>query len=488
MNYKIILKVLGYLLIIIALGMVPSLFISLFNKQSDLVPFIISVLITGITGFTLSKMRISKTNIKAKEGLAIVTLGWLFASVFGALPFYISGSIPIYIDALFETVSGFTTTGATIINEIEVLPMGILFWRSFTHWIGGMGILVVAVAVLPMMGAGGFHVFKAESPGPIADKIVPRIKDTAKILYITYLIITLVEFILLMLGGMSPFESAVHTFGTLGTGGFSTRNSSVGAFNNSYIIIVISIFMIMSGTNFSLYYDCYKGKWKEVIKNSELRFYLGIISLCVLAITIDMYIHLYNDWFEAFKHSLFQVSSLMTTTGYTTFDYEKWTTFSKSILFMLMFVGGCAGSTGGSIKVVRILALIKLIKRELIKILHPRSIVSVKFDGKPVAENTLLNISSFFMLYMLIFIFGSVAISFEGISFLGASSAVAATLGNIGPGFDFVGPTNTYSEFSALSKLLLSFFMLLGRLELFTVIALLTPKFWNTELYKISIF
>lgn len=482
MNYKIILKVLGYILIIIALGMVPPIMISLSNTQSDLFPFIISALITGITGFILTKIKITKTKIKAKEGLAIVTLGWLFASIFGALPFYISGSVPSYIDALFETVSGFTTTGATIINDIEVLPMGILFWRSFTHWIGGMGILVVAVAVLPMMGAGGFHVFKAESPGPIADKIVPRIKDTAKILYVTYLIITLVEFILLMIGGMSPFESIIHTFGTLGTGGFSTRNGSVGAFNSSYIFIVISIFMIMSGTNFSLYYDCYKGKWRDVLKNSELRFYIGIIVVSVTAITIDMHIHLYHDLFESFKHSLFQVSSLMTTTGYTTFDYEQWTAFSKSILFMLMFVGGCAGSTGGSIKVVRILALIKLIKRELIKILHPRAIVSVKFDGKPVSEDTLLNISSFFMLYMLIFIFGSIIISFEGISFIGASSAVAATLGNIGPGFDFVGPTHTYSDFSAPSKLLLSFFMLLGRLELFTVIALLTPKFWNTEL------
>ena len=482
MNYKIILKVLGYILIIIALGMVPPILISLFNTQSDLLPFIISALITGITGSILSKIEINKTKIKAKEGLAIVTLGWIFASIFGALPFYISGSVPSYIDALFETVSGFTTTGATIINDIEVLPMGILFWRSFTHWIGGMGILVVAVAVLPMMGAGGFHVFKAESPGPIADKIVPRIKDTAKILYATYLIITLFEFVLLMIGGMSPFESIIHTFGTLGTGGFSTRNGSVGAFNSSYIFIVISIFMIMSGTNFSLYYDCYKGKWKEVLKNSELRFYLGIIVVSVTAITIDMNIHLYHNLFESFKHSLFQVSSLMTTTGYTTFDYEQWTAFSKSILFMLMFVGGCAGSTGGSIKVVRILALIKLIKRELIKILHPRAIVSVKFDGKPVSEDTLLNISSFFMLYMLIFIFGSIAISFEGISFLSASSAVAATLGNIGPGFDFVGPTHTYSDFSTPSKLLLSFFMLLGRLELFTVITLLTPKFWTTEL------
>jgi trk system potassium uptake protein TrkH len=477
-----IFKISGYLLLIIALGMVTPLLISVTHHQSDTIPFLISIAITALIGFAMTRIPLKNKIIKVKESLAIVTFGWLFASLLGALPFYISGYIPNYVDAFFETVSGFTTTGATIISDIEVLPMGILFWRSFTHWIGGMGILVVAVAILPIMGTGGFHVFKAESPGPVADKIAPRIMETAKILYITYIIISLAEFLLLMLGGMSVFESAVHTFGTLGTGGFSTRNSSIGAFNSPYIFNVISIFMIMAGANFSLYYSLFKGKWRDVIKNTELKFYLGIIAVSVLAITIDNNFHIYHNWFESFTHSLFQASSIMTTTGYTTFDYEKWSAFSKSILFMLMFVGGCAGSTGGSIKVVRIIALVKLIKRELTKILHPRAIVSVKFGDEPVSEDTLLNISSFFMLYMLIFILGSVAISLEGIGFLGATSAVAATLGNIGPGFGFVGPTHTYSEFSVLSKLLLSFFMLLGRLELFTVIALLSPKFWKREM------
>ncbi|SHH43829.1 TrkH family potassium uptake protein [Clostridium grantii] len=479
MNYKFIFKVLGYLLLIIGVSMLPPFIISIVSKQTDMVAFGVSIALTCLIGFAFTRISVTKIRIKVKEGLAIVTLGWIFASIFGALPFYLSGSIPSFVDAFFETVSGFTTTGATIIDDIEVLPMGILFWRSFTHWIGGMGILVVAVAVLPMMGAGGFYVFKAESPGPIADKIVPKIKDTAKILYTSYIIISLVEFILLMLGGMTPFESAVHTFGTLGTGGFSTRNGSIGAFNSSYITIVISIFMVMSGTNFSLYYDVFKGKWRDVIKNSELRLYLSIIGICVLFITIDMNIHLYGDLFTSFKHSFFQVSSIITTTGYTTFDYEQWTTFSKAILFMLMFVGGSAGSTGGSIKVIRILALIKLIKREIVKILHPRAIVSIKIDDKPISDDNLLNISGFFVLYMLIFIFGSILISLEGIGLMGSTSAVAATLGNIGPGFEFVGPTHTYSQFSSFSKLLLSFFMLLGRLELFTVIALLSPKFWK---------
>lgn len=482
MNYKMMFKVLGYILLIIALTMIPPLVIALISAEGDTFAFLVSIVITSITGFSLTRIHIKKNIIKIKEGLAIVTLSWLFASFFGALPFYISGSIPSFVDAIFETVSGFTTTGATIIRDIEVLPKGILFWRSFSHWIGGMGILVVAVAVLPMIGSGGFHIFKAESPGPIADKIVPRIKDTAKILYVTYIIITVAEFILLMFGGMTPFEAIVHTFGTLGTGGFSTRNGSIGAFNNSYIFIVISVFMIMSGTNFSLYYDLFKGKWRDVLKNSELRLYLGIIGVSVLAITIDTNLSLYHNWFEAFKHSLFQTSSIITTTGYTTANYEQWSTFSQGILFILMFVGGSAGSTGGSIKVMRILVLMKLLKRELTKILHPRAILSVRVGGQPVSNDTLLNISSFFMLYMLIFAFGSIIISLEGIGFMGATSAVAATLGNIGPGFDFVGPTQTYADFSNFSKLLLSFFMLLGRLELFTVIALLTPKFWKTEL------
>lgn len=482
MNYKMMFKVLGYILLIIALTMVPPMIIALVTGGSDFVAFLVSIVITAVVGFSLTRIHIKKNVIKIKEGLAIVTLGWLVASVFGALPFYLSGAIPSFVDALFETVSGFTTTGATIIKDIEVLPMGILFWRSFSHWIGGMGILVVAVAVLPMIGSGGFHIFKAESPGPVTDKIVPRIKDTAKILYVTYIIITLTEFILLMFGGMTAFEAIVHTFGTLGTGGFSTRNGSIGAFNNSYIFIVISVFMIMSGTNFSLYYDLFKGKWRDVLKNSELRLYLGIISVSVIAITIDTNLSLYHNWFEAFKHSLFQTSSIITTTGYTTADYEQWSTFSQSILFALMFVGGSAGSTGGSIKVMRILILIRLLKRELIKILHPRAVLSVRVGGHPIADETLINISSFFMLYMLIFALGTIVISLEGIGILGASSAVAATLGNIGPGFGFVGPTQTYADFSAFSKILLSFFMLLGRLELFTVIALLTPKFWKTEL------
>jgi len=466
-----------------ALGMSPSLLISIYSKQNDTAAFAFSIFITCFVGYIMSKTKINKKKmIKAKEGLTIVAFGWILFSFFGALPFVISGSIPSFVDAFFETVSGITTTGATIITDIEVLPKGILFWRSFTHWIGGMGILVFTVAILPAMGVGSFQIFKAESPGPISDKIVPRIKDTARILYITYMAMTVLQIGLLWIGGMSLFESVLHTFGTVGTGGFSTRNASLGAFHSTYIHVVISIFMIMAGANFSLYYELYKGKWRDVLKNEELRLYLGIIVVSVILIAINMDISLYNNFGKSLEHSLFQVSSIISTTGYSTVNFDEWTTFSKGILFLLMFVGGCAGSTGGSIKSVRILVLLKLIKREITKIFHPRAVIAVKIGQRPVSTDILASIASFFALYIIIFSLGTIVISLEGIGLVSAASAVAATLGNVGPGFDFVGPTRTYSEFSAASKLLLSWFMLLGRLEIFTIFILFSPKFWKNEI------
>lgn len=481
MNHKMVIKVLGKLLLMESLGMILPLLISVYYAEADTGSFLVSITITGIVGLAMSNLPVEKMRIKVKDGLAIVTMGWVLASLFGSLPFMLSGSIPSFVDAFFETMSGFTTTGATILNDIEVLPHGILFWRSFTHWIGGMGILVVAIAMFPVMGAGGFHVFKAESPGPVSDKISPRIKDTAKILYVTYTAISLLEFVLLMLGGMSPYESAIHTFGTLGTGGFSSRNGSIGAFDSAYLRMVITVFMIMAGANFTLYYGLFKGRWREVIRNSELRLYLGIIAFCVVLITIDINMNLYHNLWQAFQDAFFQVTTIITTTGYTTVNFDGWSTFSKGILFMLMFVGGSAGSTGGSIKVIRILTLLKMAKRETVKIFHPRAVVAVKVDGKPVKSDILLRIASFFALYMFIFSVGTMIISLEGVGIVSASSAVAATLGNIGPGFALVGPAYTYSHFSVGSKLLLSLFMLLGRLELFTVMALFTPGFWRSE-------
>ncbi|OEF97740.1 potassium transporter KefA [Vulcanibacillus modesticaldus] len=481
MNYSIVIKVIGILLIIEAAFMIPAQIIAIFYHQSDSTAFFISIFIIAITGFLMANIKTNDNKIKTKEGLAIVALGWLFSSVFGALPFVISGSIPSYVDAFFETVSGFTTTGATILNDIEALPRGILFWRSFTHWMGGMGILVFTVALLPTIGVGGFQIFKAESPGPIADKIVPHIKDTAKILYITYISFTIIEIILLVLGGMSLYDAALHTFGTVGTGGFSNRNASIGAFDSTYIHLVITIFMILSGANFSLYFAIYKGKWRYVVKNEELRFYLLIILAATVLIGTNIFLTTYDGDLRAFRDALFQVSSIITTTGYTTADFDQWPTFSKSILFVLMFIGGSAGSTGGGMKNIRILVLLKLVKREIAKIFHPRAIIPIKIQNKSLARDINASISSFFVLYLFLFIIGTILISLENIDLESAASAVAATLGNVGPGFGFVGPTRTYSDFSNFSKIILSMLMLFGRLELFTIIALITPKNWRNE-------
>lgn len=477
MNYSVVAKVVGFLLLVEAVLMIPPLLISIFYQQADTNAFLISILIIAGIGFLLSRVKTNNKNIKIREGLAIVSFGWLFAAALGALPYVISGSIPSYIDAFFETVSGLTTTGATIITDIEVLPRGILFWRSFTHWIGGMGILVFTLALLPTIGVGGFQIFKAESPGPVSDKIVPRLKDTAKILYITYISITLLEMILLVFGGMSWYESALHTFGTVGTGGFSSRNASIEAFDSTYIHIVIAIFMILSGANFSLYFALYKGKWRDFFKNEELRLYLFIILSATILIGTNLYFTAYDgSGGKSFRDALFQVGSIITTTGYATADYDQWPTFSKSILLMLMFVGGSAGSTGGGIKVVRILVLLKLIKREILKIFHPRAVLPIKLQNKALTGDVTASIFSFFALYFLLFVVGTILLSLEDIGLESAASAVAVTLGNVGPGFGFVGPTQTYSQFSDFSKGLLSALMLLGRLELFTIIALIAPK------------
>ena len=480
MNYGIVIKVLGKILKIEALLMVPSLLVSLYYNQNDKLPFLISICIIGIIGFIMSKKSNCKKTIKAKEGLAIVTIGWFLCSLLGALPFVLSGSIPSWVDAFFETVSGLTTTGATIINNVEILPRGILFWRSFTHWIGGMGILVFTVAFSHTIGAGGFQIFKAESPGPMTDKIVPRIKDTAKILYITYFAMTILEIVLLVIGGMPLYDSTVHTFGTVGTGGYSIKNSSIGAYNSTYIHMVIAIFMMLSGVNFSLYYALFKGKWREVLKDGELRLYLGIIFVSSVLIALNINSTLYHNIGLAFRDAFFQVSSIITTTGYATANFDQWAPFSKSILLLLMFVGGCAGSTGGGIKNIRILVLLKLIKREFAKIFHPRAVIPIKYGEKVISNETVASITSFFALYIIIFILGTILISLEGIDLESAASAVASALGNVGPGFGFVGPTRTFSEFSALSKMLLSGLMLLGRLEIFTIMALFAPITWRT--------
>lgn len=482
MNYGIVIKIIGNLLLFEAAALLLPLGVAFYYHEASYLDFIYTIIILVVLGGMMSKIPNPSEKIGSKEGLTIVASGWILVSLFGALPFVFDGSIPSMVDAFFETVSGLTTTGATILDNIEELPRSILFWRSFTHWIGGMGILVLTLAVLPAMGVGGFQIFKAESPGPVADKLVPKMRNTATILYTAYFGITILQIVLLLFGKLSLYEAAVHTFGTVGTGGLSIYQNSIGAYSSSYVVMVIAIFMIASGVNFSLYYGLYKGNWKGILQDSELKLYLFIIALSVLLITINLNGKLYESLFETFKHALFQVASIITTTGYVTVDYEKWTTFSQGILLFLMFVGGCGGSTAGSIKVIRILILIKLIIREVSKILHPRAVVPIRVNGKMLSPDVIAGVTSFFFLYLVIFVTGTLLISLEGIDLISSISSVACTLGNIGPGFGFVGPTTTFSAFSAPSKLLFSLLMLLGRLELYTIFILMMPAFWQERI------
>lgn len=481
MNFGILRKVLGSILIIEALLLLPSLLISLHLRESSVQAFLITILLTLLVGiFLFFANRNSKGTIKAKEGLAIVTIGWVAVSVFGALPFYLSGSVPTYVDALFETISGFTTTGASVISDVESLTQGILFWRSFTHWIGGMGILVFTLALLPALGIGGLQIFKAESPGPVAGKIVPRLKDTARVLYITYFTLTFLEMVFLMLGGMSLFEATVHSFATLGTGGFGIKNDSIGGYS-SYIHGVITVFMILSGVSFALYFMVLKKRFRDILRDGELRLYLTLIFAAVVLICLNLIFATEGGVLISIRDAFFQVASIMTTTGFSTVDFGEWPAFSQMILVILMFVGGSAGSTAGGMKVIRILVVLKLIRREVSKIYHPRAMMPIKVGGKTLPNEMVAGINSFLALHLMIFLVSSILISLEGIDIISSVTSVAATLNNIGPGLGLVGPTSNYMAFSPWSKLLFSFLMLLGRLELYTIIALVVPKNWTRE-------
>ncbi|WP_315117317.1 TrkH family potassium uptake protein [uncultured Clostridium sp.] len=479
MNSGMVLKNLGILLICEALIMVPSLFVSIINRGYDIKAFVITIVILLIVGFLAAAVKPKNKNIYARDGFAIVAIGWILISFFGSLPFVISGVTPSFIDGFFEASSGFTTTGASILREIEGLPKGILFWRSFTHWAGGMGVLVMTLAILPSVGKGSLQIMKAESPGPTPGKIVPRLGHTAKILYKIYFCITIIQVVLLILAGMPLYDSLVHTFGTVGTGGFSIKNLSIGAYNNIYIEIIITIFMLACGVNFSLYYQVLKGNVKAIFKDEEFRLYMGIVATSIVLITINIHGNIFKNLGQALRHSSFQVASVITTTGYATTDFNQWPSFSKIILVLLMFVGGSAGSTGGGIKNIRILLLFKAMKREILKIIHPRAVYTVKFGGKSIEEETLTEILAFFFMYIFIFIIALLIISLEGKDLLTSFTSVAATLGNIGPGLGMVGPMGNFSQFSNLSKIVLSLCMIIGRLEIYPMLLLIFPTFWK---------
>lgn len=483
MNLKLIRKVLGILLICEAALMLPSLVVSIIYRGPDIIAFITSSFITFAIGVALSITKVESTKMYSRDGFSIVALGWIVMSLCGALPFYISNAIPSFIDCFFESSSGFTTTGASILTQIEGLPHGILFWRSFTHWVGGMGVIVLTLAILPSVGAGSFQMMKAESPGPSPGKLVPRVRETAKILYTIYLVFTFLEVVLLKLSGMPLYDAFIHTFGTVGTGGFSNMNASVGAYNNVYVEIIITVFMFLSGTNFALYFLFFKGNFKAIFKDEELRFYMLVVFSSIALVTWNLHGHVFKSIFESLRYSSFQVVSIISTTGYATTDFDVWPLFSKVILLMLMFVGGCAGSTGGAMKNIRILMLFRIMKRELHQVIHPNAVYVVRYNGKAINERTVSEVLGFFFMYVIVFVAAIVLISFENMDWITTISSVAATIGNIGPGFSVVGAVGNYSSFSDLSKLVLSMCMIIGRLEIYPVLLLAIPSFWK----KVSI-
>lgn len=482
MNFGIVIRVLGILLIIESILMLPSLIISIYTNGTDTNGFLMAIFISLVLGLILSRFKSDSKQVSARDGLAIVGLGWFMFSLIGAIPIYKAEITVDFIDGFFESVSGFTATGASLLADVESLPMGIVFWRSFSHWIGGMGILVFTISLLPALGIGGFQIYKAESPGPIAGKIAPRIRDTAKILYVTYFSLTVLNVVFLLLGGMTLFDSILYAFSTVGTGGFATKNNSIAFYDSTYIHVVLSMFMILSGINFSLYYSIYNRKWTKLYEDEEVKLYLGLILVSTIAVCVNLLMTQYRDLGLAIRDSFFQVTSIISTTGYTTVDFETWPSFSQGILIILMFIGGSAGSTAGGIKIARVLIMFKLIKRGIVKIFHPRAIISVKSSGKAVTDETISGIYSFISLYLLIFIIATLLISLEGISLGTSASTVLATLGNIGIGRGFAGFTSEFAGFHQLTKLLLSLLMILGRLELFTIIALFAPKNWRGEI------
>ncbi|MGL4335751.1 MAG: TrkH family potassium uptake protein [Turicibacter sp.] len=480
MNLKIVLRSLGILLICESLSMLPSLFVSGIYRDGDTISFLITIGIILSIGIPLQFIKKTDKKIKARDGFAIVAFGWILISIFGALPFYLSGTIPSFVDAFFESASGFTTTGASILNQIEGLPHGILFWRSFTHWVGGMGILVLTIALLPSMGSGSMQVMKAESPGPVVGKIVPRLQKSAKILYFIYFAITIAEVILLYFAGMSLFDAFIHALGTVGTGGFSNMNASVAAYDSVAIDVIITIFMIMSGINFSLYYFFIKGNLKTFWQNEEFKLYMGLLLGAIAFITVDLTVRGYYDSLgESLRYSSFQVASVMTTTGYATADFDQWSMITKIILLLLMFVGGCAGSTGGGIKNIRFLIFFKSMKNSFRRIIHPHGVYPVHIDGKLVEEKTVLDVMTYFFIYMVVFAIGVMIVSFDGFDIGSTVTSVLATLSNIGPGIGIVGPTGNYSAFSDISKIALSMLMIIGRIEIYPILLLLVPTFWR---------
>ena len=477
MNRRMVLYTVGTVIKIEAVLMLLPTVCALIYKESCVKALLISVAASLAAGFALTLIsRPGNKVIYSREGFITVALAWLALSFFGALPFYISGEIPRFIDAFFETVSGFTTTGASILPNVEAMSKGLLFWRSFTHWVGGMGVLVFIMAIIPALSDRNIHLLRAEVPGPIVGKLVPRMRQTTRILYIIYIALTLVEIFLLLIGDMPLFEALVHAFGTAGTGGFGAKADSIASYS-PYLQWVITVFMLLFGINFNVFYLIILGKFRSAFKSTELWAYLGIVAVSTAAITVNI-LPMTESLSVSLRDAAFQVSSIITTTGYATADFDKWPELSKTILLALMFIGACAGSTGGGIKVSRIVILAKSVKREIKKLLHPRSVSVLRFEGKKLEEQTVSSVSSYLAVYIFFFAGILLLLSFENQSLETNFSAAAACFNNIGPGFAAVGPTQNFDIYSPFSKLILSLAMLFGRLEIYPLFIAFSPSTW----------
>lgn len=479
MNYSIVLYILGCVLKFESAFLVLPALVGLIYREHASVSYLAVAVLCLILGVLLTHKKPRSTNLYTREGFVAVALSWIIMSIFGAIPFVLTGDIPFYVDALFETISGFTTTGSSILTDVESISKASLFWRSFSHWIGGMGVFVFIMAILPMMGGSTMNLMKAESPEPSVSKLVPHVKDTAKILYGIYIAITICEATILRALGMPLFDSLTTTFGTVGTGGFGIRNDSIAGYSPA-IQITITVFMILSGINYTAYFYILTGKIKELFKIEEVRWYLAIIFGSVAVITWNVR-SLYPTFSETLRHAFFQVGSIITTTGYATTDFDLWPALSKTLLVTLMFIGACAGSTSGGIKVSRILILLKTIRKELSLIIHPRQVKKIRMDGHPVDHETLRSANVFLVVYFVLLLTSMLLISVDEFDFSTNFTSVVTVLNNIGPGLNLVGPTQNFSIFSPFSKFVLMFDMLAGRLELFPMMILLMPSTWKRK-------
>lgn len=478
MNYSIIVYLSGVILLIEAAFMLLPLIVAGIYGEISGVYFLITLAAAGLIGFVLTRRKPAKRTMYAREGFVLTALAWILISLIGAAPFTLSGQIPSYLDAVFEMVSGFTTTGASILTEVEALDQCMLFWRSFSHWLGGMGILVFMLALVNFSGGQANHLLRAESPGPSVSKMVPNMRKSAAILYGIYMAMTAVEIVLLIAGGMPVFDSLCTAFGTAGTGGFGVKSASIGYYDSYYLQGVISVFMILFGVNFNVYFLLLMRKFSASVRNTEVRTYFAIIAASTLIITLNI-VDLFANAFDAFHHALFSVASIITTTGFSTMDFNQWPELSRMILVLLMIVGACAGSTGGGVKVSRLVILVKALTSEVHKLLHPRSVKVLTIDGKQVSQEVVQGVQNYMILYAIVAVVSMLLVSLDNLDLVTTVTSVMATLNNIGPGLGLVGPVGSYAMFSPLAKIVLTLDMLFGRLELFPMLILLMPSTWR---------